>query len=63
MIEKVLEMWHAGFNPNQIAARLMIHKHIVEEIIAGRNMATPVVEAVKATPKKKGDAAAPKKLK
>ena len=57
MSEKVLEMWHAGFNPNQIAARLMIHKHVVEQIIkSGGPVPTPVVNIQKPKPKKKAAA-------
>mgnify|MGYP003637506032 FL=1 len=40
MNELVIEMWHAGFNVNQIAARYGIHKHVVEGIIT--NPSTPV---------------------
>ena len=63
MNEEILKLWHQGFNPNQIAARLMIHKHTVEEVITnpGAPMATPSI-TITPRPKKKA-AVARKKIK
>ena len=62
MIQQILEMWHAGFNPNQIAARFTIQKSYVESVISGSPIPTPVGEDKKPTPKKKA-AVARKKIK
>jgi hypothetical protein len=64
MSEEILKLWRQGFNPNQIAARLMIHKHIVEEVItSGGPIPTPVEQPIpKPQPKKKAAAARRRKI-